>query len=135
MTTTELTSGVSKILVEEETLRAKEIVEGLLDLSRPVQVAPEPVDLRAATEEVVSRLREAAVLDGVEVSITGQATVAGHASKLRQVLSNLLRNAAEAAGPGDAVAVSLTERDGEADVAVRDTGPVSYTHLTLPTKA
>ena len=110
-------------VIEEETLRAKEIVEGLLDLSRPMQVAPEPVDLRAATEEVVSRLREAAVLDGVEVSITGQAAVAGHPSKLRQVLSNLVRNAAEAAGRGGAVAVSLTERDGEADVAVRDTGP------------
>jgi two-component system NtrC family sensor kinase len=110
-------------VIEEETLRAKEIVEGLLDLSRPVQAGREPVDLRAAAEEVVARLREAAVLDGVEVGIAGQATVEGHPSKLRQVLSNLIRNAAEAAGPGGSVRVSLSEREGRADVAVRDSGP------------
>jgi two-component system, NtrC family, sensor kinase len=110
-------------IIEQETLRAKEIVDGLLDLSRPLQVAREPVDLRAAAEEVVERLREAAVLDGVEVSIAGAATVEGHPSKLRQVLSNLVRNAAEAAGPGGAVAVSLEELDGQAAVAVRDSGP------------
>ncbi|GEJ58095.1 sensor histidine kinase [Anaeromyxobacter diazotrophicus] len=110
-------------VIEEETLRAKEIVEGLLDLSRPVQVGREAVDLRAAAEEVVARLREAAVLDGVEVMVAGDAIVEGHPSKLRQVLTNLVRNAAEAAGPGGAVAVSLGEEAGEARVAVRDSGP------------
>ncbi len=111
-------------VIEEETLRCKDIVEGLLDLSRPLQLSREPVDLRATAEEVVERLAEAAVLDGVEVVIRGGATVDGHPSKLRQVLSNLIRNAAEAAGRGGAVEVSLEGGAGEgAVISVRDTGP------------
>jgi signal transduction histidine kinase len=111
-------------VIEEEALRCKEIVEGLLDLSRPLQISREPVDLRATAEEVIERLREAAVLDGVEVVIRGGATVDGHPSKLRQVLSNLIRNAAEAAGRGGAVEVSLEGvPGGGAVISVRDTGP------------
>jgi two-component system, NtrC family, sensor kinase len=109
-------------VIEEETLRCQEIVEGLLDLSRPLQAGREPVDLRAACDEVVARLREAAVLAGVEVAVAGTATVEGDASKLRQVLTNLVRNGAEAAGPGGRVEVSIAGRAGEASVSVKDSG-------------
>jgi two-component system, NtrC family, sensor kinase len=110
-------------VIEEETLRAKEIVEGLLDLSRPLPVGAERVDLRALSDEVVSRLREARLLDGVEVRVEGAASAPGHSEKLRQVLVNLVRNAAEAAGPGGRVEVALGEWDGRAEVAVADSGP------------
>src|SRR5512139_3720551 len=110
-------------VIEEETLRAKEIVEGLLDLSRPLPAGAERVDLRALSDDVVSRLREAHLLDGVAVSVEGAASAAGHPDKLRQVLVNLVRNAAEAAGKGGRVAVALAERDGTAEVAVDDSGP------------
>jgi signal transduction histidine kinase len=110
-------------VIEEEGLRAKEIVEGLLDLSRPLPSGEGPVDLRALSDDVVSRLGEARLLDGVTVSVDGRATAPGDADKLRQVLVNLVRNAAEAAGHGGAVAVHLAERDGAAEVAVEDSGP------------
>jgi signal transduction histidine kinase len=110
-------------VIEEETLRAKEIVDGLLDLSRPLPAGAERVDLRALSEDVVSRLGEAKLLDGVRVSVDGSATAPGHPEKLRQVLVNLVRNAAEAAGSGGRVEVRLAERDGTAEVAVEDSGP------------
>jgi signal transduction histidine kinase len=110
-------------VVEEETLRAKEIVDGLLDLSRPLPAGADRVDLRALSDDVVSRLGEARLLDGVRVSVDGSASVPGHPEKLRQVLVNLVRNAAEAAGSGGRVSVSLAERDGTAEVAVEDSGP------------
>jgi two-component system NtrC family sensor kinase len=110
-------------VVEEETLRAKEIVDGLLDLSRPLPAGAEEVDLRALSEEVVSRLGEARLLDGVAVTVDGGARAPGHTEKLRQVLVNLVRNAAEAAGSGGKVEVRLAERDGSAEVAVSDSGP------------
>jgi two-component system, NtrC family, sensor kinase len=123
-------------VVEEEALRAKEIVEGLLDLSRPLPQAAERIDLRALSEDVVSRLREARLLDGVEVHIEGAASAPGHPEKLRQVLVNLVRNAAEAAGPGGRVEVDLGEWDGSAEVAVADSGPgipaERRTHLFEP---
>jgi signal transduction histidine kinase len=110
-------------VIEEETLRCKEIVEGLLDLSRPVQVSHETVELRATVDEVIERLREAGVLRGVEVRVVGAARVDGHPSKLRQVLANLTRNAAEAAGPGGSVEIALVEDGASAAVSVRDDGP------------
>jgi two-component system, NtrC family, sensor kinase len=110
-------------VIEEETLRAKEIVDGLLDLSRPLPTSAERVDLRALSEDVVSRLRDAHLLDEVAVSVEGWASAPGHPEKLRQVLVNLVRNAAEAAGRGGTVSVGVGERDGIAEVAVRDSGP------------
>jgi signal transduction histidine kinase len=110
-------------VVEEETLRAKEIVDGLLDLSRPLPAEAAPVDLRALSDEVVSRLADARLLDGVRVSVDGRASAPGHADKLRQVLVNLVRNAAEAAGTGGRVVVQLAELDGAAVVSVEDSGP------------
>jgi two-component system NtrC family sensor kinase len=117
--------GVAEDLavIEEETLRAKAIVDGLLDLSRPLPAGAERIDLRALSEDVVSRLREARLLDGVAVSVGGAASAPGHPEKLRQVLVNLVRNAAEAAGAGGRVQVSLAEREGTAEVAIEDSGP------------
>ena len=101
--------GEDLAVVEEEALRAKGIVDGLLDLSRPLPPATERVDLRALAEEVVSRLREARLLDGVDVAVEGAASAPCHAAKLRQVLVNLVRNAAEAAGSGGRVGLRLAE--------------------------
>lgn len=110
-------------VIADETLRAKEIVAGLLDLARPQDVEREPVDLRAAVEEVVGRLREAKLLEGVDVSVRGEARAWGDGAKVRQVIGNLLRNAAEAAGAGGRVEVAVDEAGGDARVAVADTGP------------
>jgi signal transduction histidine kinase len=110
-------------VIEDETLRAKEIVDGLLDLSRPLPAGAEVVDLRALSDDVVSRLGEARLLDGVAVTVDGAARAPGHPDKLRQVLVNLVRNAAEAAGAGGRVEVRLAERGGAAEVAVEDSGP------------
>ncbi len=81
------------------------------------------MDLRALSDDVVSRLGEARLLDGVAVTVDGAARAPGHPDKLRQVLVNLVRNAAEAAGAGGRVEVRVAERDGAAEVAVEDSGP------------
>jgi two-component system, NtrC family, sensor kinase len=110
-------------VIEEETLRAKEIVDGLLDLSRPLPAGAEPVDLRALADDVVSRLREARLLEAVEVTVRGAASAPGHPEKLRQVLVNLVRNAAEAAAPEGRVSVAVGARGDSAEVSVQDSGP------------
>ncbi|MGC4114305.1 MAG: HAMP domain-containing sensor histidine kinase [Myxococcales bacterium] len=110
-------------VIEDETLRCQQIVEGLLDLSRPMKGALEPVELRPLCDEVAERLRETPSGAQVSLSVEGEATAHGVASKLRQVLLNLVKNAAEAAGPGGKVELSLARRSSEATVTVTDSGP------------
>jgi signal transduction histidine kinase len=111
-------------IIEEESLRAKEIVEGLLDLSRPLAAAPEPVDLGALAAEVVARLQATGRLAGTAVEVSGAAQVEGHPQKLRQVVFNLVKNGAEAAGPGGRVGVALRQLPGGgAELVVSDSGP------------
>jgi len=110
-------------VIEEETLRAKDIVDGLLDLARPMPAGAEAVDLRQLADDVVRRLGEARLLEGVAVAVEGTGTAAGDPEKLRQVLVNLVRNGAEAAGPGGRVAVRVAQGPGGVEVSVVDSGP------------
>ena len=110
-------------VVEQETLRCKDIVRDLLDLSRPLQAGQEPLDLRSTSDDVVATLRGAHTLDGVEVEVDGHATAQGNPSKIRQVVANLVRNAAEAAGRGGRVQVKVGSVESQASVEVHDSGP------------
>jgi two-component system NtrC family sensor kinase len=110
-------------VIEEETVRARDIVEGLLDLSRPLPASRELVDLREACDEVVGRLREATGAGRAHILVEGRGSVLGNPSKLRQVLANLVRNGTEAAGPGGKVTVRVSEEPSSIRVEVDDTGP------------
>jgi len=110
-------------IIEDETLRCQEIVEGLLDLSRPLSAPTQSVDLRELCDDVVGRLAESKVMQGVSLTVTGAASTIGHPQKLRQILLNLVKNAAEAAGSGGRVYIDLASSDESATVAVGDSGP------------
>jgi signal transduction histidine kinase len=110
-------------VIEEETVRARDIVEGLLDLSRPLPASRERVDLREVCEEVVGRLREAAGAGQALVLVEGSGSATGNPAKLRQVLANLIRNGSEAAGADGRVTVRVDEEPSGVRVEVEDTGP------------
>lgn len=110
-------------VIEAETLRCKEIVDGLLDLSRPVKVGDELVDLRELADDVVARLMASELSPGAPVSVDGQAVVHGDTLKLRQVIFNLVKNAVEAAGQAGRVEVHMAQRDEQVEFVVSDTGP------------
>jgi signal transduction histidine kinase len=115
--------GEDLAVIEEETLRCKDIVEGMLDLSRPQQGGRERVDLRSVSQAVVERFQEAKVLDGIDVTVEGDAVAEGHPSKIAQVVGNLVRNAAEASGAGGHVSIALWALGPEVQMTVRDSGP------------
>jgi signal transduction histidine kinase len=109
-------------IIEEEAVRARDIVEGLLDLSRPIPPGHERVDLRWVCDDVVERLRASGTARAA-VTVEGAGSAPGVSAKVRQVLTNLVRNAAEAAGPGGRVSVRVSEEGAAARVEVEDSGP------------
>jgi len=111
-------------IIEDETLRARDIVQGLLDFSRPEPGGNgAPVELAQQATAVVQRLREAGALPCPDVRVHGEAHALGHPPRLHQVLTNLICNAAEAAGGGGRVEVEAAQDARGAWVSVRDSGP------------
>jgi two-component system, NtrC family, sensor kinase len=107
--------------VEDEAHRCKEVVDGLLDLSRPATSAPAAVELRDLCEDAWRRLLPTA--DGPTLSLDGSARALADSSRVRQVVFNLLKNAAEAAGPTGKVRVHIVNDQRTAELSIHDTGP------------
>jgi signal transduction histidine kinase len=110
-------------IIEWETVRCKEIVDGLLDLTRPIKFDPEPVDLRELSDDVAARMGDSERADDIAISIDGKAAVEGNALKLRQVVFNLMKNAVEAVEPGGRVEVRIEQVGDHVELSVSDTGP------------
>jgi two-component system, NtrC family, sensor kinase len=109
--------------VEREALRCKEIVQGLLQLSRsPMPVSLEPVDLRALAEEVAGALRVASPA-APELVVEGDGVALAARGRVRQIVLNLCRNAADAAGAQGRVLLSASASGASVVLAVSDTGP------------
>ena len=112
--------------IEDETRQCQRIVHGLLELARPPRTPRTPVDLVRIARDAVDHLEEAGKLKGLTVD--GPATenevwVTGDRLNLRQVVTNLVQNAADAASPEGRVAVSVVRRGDTADLIVADSGP------------
>lgn len=109
--------------IEQEAERCHQVIEGLLELTRGAVIDKAPVDLHMLTEDAAGSLRQNGASAHASIEVRGNATASGDASKLRQVLTNLLANALDAAGPQGQVVVSIGEPAASlASVEVRDTG-------------
>jgi signal transduction histidine kinase len=110
-------------VIEAEALRCKEIVDGLLDLSRPIKPGGNLVDLRELADDVVARLADSEQAKGISINVEGESSVPGDALKLRQVVFNLVKNAVEAARSEGRVDVQIVHHRDRSEVAVSDSGP------------
>lgn len=110
-------------IIEEEAVRCQQIVEGLLDLSRASTPPPIDVDLRELCDDVVARLRDSHAIGAVTVTVEGRGIAMGNPQKLRQVVTNLIKNAIEAAGPSGSVRIQTEASPEWVTVTVADNGP------------
>jgi signal transduction histidine kinase len=113
-----------------ESVREMERVDGLLRMllnyARPDTPRSERVDLGEELPAVADFIRPIIERDGVRLEVDAGANptaVAVDRSRFRQIVINLLKNAAEAAGPDGRVAVTLRPVDGHAELTIRDSGP------------
>jgi signal transduction histidine kinase len=109
--------------LEQAVERSNELAGRLLSLSRREKARPQVVALGQLVE-ATARALHAALPEGVrlEVRCASDPPVFADPAGVEQVVANLVRNAAEAMGPGR-IEVMLTERDGFARLEVRDQGP------------
>ena len=113
--------------IEDQILRLSRLVETLLDVSRIAEgrlaLAPEPIDLTALVDRVVTRMTQVAVDAGCPVSFEAPGPVPGVWDRVRteQVITNLLSNAFKY-GAGKPVNVLVSADDSTARVRVVDRG-------------
>ena len=114
------------VLIRDEAGRMGRLVANLLLLARGDEaraIARRPVELDVLLLEVARQARALAQGVGVSISHEDQALVRGDADLLKQLLLNLVDNALTYTPPGGHVALSLYVADGQARLAVQDTGP------------
>jgi two-component system, NtrC family, sensor kinase len=114
-------------IIEDEARQCQRIVQGLLDLARPQQLDVGAVDLAELAREAVGRLDDAGALEGRSVQLPpggAHAEVSGDAGKLRQVIANIVANAAQATSAEQPIVIETsTAEDGAAVLTVADQGP------------
>ncbi len=112
------------VLRESERLNA--LISELLDFARPREPQLVALDLGLAVREIVQVIQHDKSLDAtaIELELGDPVMVNADSALLRQVLWNLLRNAAEAS-PGSAIVITLHEAKDEANAVLRlaDAGP------------
>jgi signal transduction histidine kinase len=113
--------------IEKQALQLSRMTTDLLDLTtldlRQLPLQKEPIALRAFFAEVAEEL--APVLDGHAVSVAADEplpTIHADRQRLRQVLMNLLVNAAAYSPDGSPIDVAVRAHDGGVTISVRDRG-------------
>jgi signal transduction histidine kinase len=116
-------------IIDKESRRLAHLVENVLQLSRPANGAAPPAraqrDLGALVREVVDDFQP--LLSGTGARITHSLEDGVRAQvdpdALRQVVLNLLDNAAKYGPPDQEIRVSLHRQNGAARITVEDAGP------------
>jgi len=116
-------------VVERQVAHQARLLDDLLDVSRitrgKIELRKASVDLAVVVADAVETARP--LIDEHRHALTVQlpqrpVQVHGDATRLGQVIANLLTNAAKFTDPGGAIAVTVAAEDGEAVVRVRDNG-------------
>jgi len=112
-------------LILDAATRAKKIVESLLRFSRrPKQDERGEVDLARESEEAMFLLQSQLKDGRVEVvKNLAPAVCVGNANSLRQIVVNLLTNAAQAMRDHGRIAIETSSADGTVALRVTDSGP------------
>jgi len=112
--------------IREEANRMSVLVDELLLLARLDRQRPlalEPVDLTGIVTAAVDAARVTSPDRAITVSAPGVVQVVGDSLRLRQVIDNLLANAAQHTPAGSPVEVRVDVEDESARIGVRDHGP------------
>lgn len=112
--------------IKEQVARCGGITQGMLQAARKRDAVAQPVDINHLVEDMVVLVEREAAMSGVSVVRMYSERippVATDGPMLRQVVLNLLSNAAQAIKDGGKIFVTTALRDDTVLVEIRDTGP------------
>ena len=115
-------------IIERQTAQMGQLLEELLDMSRVtrdvIELRRDPVDLARVLRQEVEAVRPqlTELSHEIHVECASSAWVIGDETRLHQIVGNLLSNAAKYTRPGGRIEVSLSSREAELELRVRDNG-------------
>ena len=119
-----LTAGLARLATATDRLGM--LVDELLDVSRlsagRMEFRNEPTDLVNVVRDVIDRFTAADEHPSIRLAGLDQAWVPGDASRLDQVVTNLVDNAVKYSDAGAPVEMEIAEEDGGFMLSVRDRG-------------
>ena len=112
-------------IIDDEARLCQRIVAELLDLARPQQLHVEQVDLGQLAREAVERLDDAGALSerSVEVRAGEPVIVSADPGRLRQVIANVVVNAAEATEACGRITIEARANGDSGTLTITDDGP------------
>ncbi|MDD5309752.1 MAG: ATP-binding protein [Deltaproteobacteria bacterium] len=112
-------------IISREIGRMERLIADMLDFARPKEADRNPCDVAALVAEVVEAFRLSQEAEDREVIIDagGSIEILADASRLRQVVWNLLRNAAQVTDAGGEIDVSVRDAGDRVEIEVKDRGP------------
>lgn len=111
-------------ILDEEAAHCQRIAEDLLAYARPLELRRAPVQMRALLEETARRFGDTPGARGARIEVSAEdAELAGDATRLRQVVLNLIQNAVQVGPEGAAVTVRGRPEAGQYLIDVADRGP------------
>ncbi len=113
-------------LIEQECKRCRRIVRDLLNLSRPAESDDGPVDLRPTTEGILRGLKHHPAFKGIELRTNWPELIPPlsiDTDGLKQVLLNLLLNAANSMGGSGVAGIDVHIEDDWVAIEIWDEGP------------
>jgi PAS domain S-box-containing protein len=118
-------------MAEQELTRVTQISRAMLGLYRESK-APVEVDLKETLQEILLLMERRFLDQGVTVltDLPSAISVPAFPAELRQVFTNLISNAAEAAGPGGEVRVSIEPQSAGIDAAGQKTPAGAIVKIT-----
>lgn len=113
-------------LIQEEASRARDIVRDLLQFSRQRDFSPEPADVNAVLEQVISMVRRQGALSAITVEeryARDLPAVDLDVSRMKQVFLNIINNAVYVMPNGGSLIVRTVASNGGVRISFQDTGP------------
>jgi two-component system OmpR family sensor kinase len=119
-------SELARRRIEEESVRMSTLVDDMLLIARLDQGRPleaRPVDLQVIARDAAADARAVAPHRHITLDAPSTVIVSGDDTRLRQVVSNLVRNALVHTPAGTPVEIAVTTQNGSAHLSIADHGP------------